>query len=117
MSFRRSAGGERGPARRWRPLPQAVREVLAGMKLVAQSGRQSVFDRWEELLPAALRGHVRPLRWERTTLWLEVDGPVWAQEVRMLAPGLMLRFNAAGGGALVTEVKTKVVPPRQSQRS
>lgn len=117
MIFRRPAGASRTPARRWRPLPRTVREVLAGMKLVAQSGRQSVFDRWEELLPAPLRGHVRPLRWERTTLWLEVDGPVWAQEVRMLAPGLMLKLNAVCGDALVTELRTKVVPPRMNGRA
>jgi len=113
----RAAAGRRQPGRRWRAQPCTVREVLAGMRLVADSGRVAGFDRWTELLPAALRGHVRPLRWERKTLWLEVDGPVWAQETRMLAPGLLLKLNAACGSVVVTEIKTKVVPPRTTGRA
>ncbi|HNW93041.1 MAG TPA: DUF721 domain-containing protein [bacterium] len=96
----------------YRAAPQAAREVLAVMKLTADAGRQRVFDGWETLLPARLRGHVRPLRWEKTTLWLTVDGPVWAQEVRMLAPELMRTLNALTGAVLVRDVKTKVLPPR-----
>lgn len=105
------AAGAGKNRRFYRAVPRAVREVLAGMKLVASAGRQTVFDRWDELLPAHLRGHVRPLRWENRTLWLMVDGPVWAQEVRMLAPGLLVKLNAVSGGNAVTELKTKVVPP------
>ena len=108
----RPAAGTAKQRRGYRGVPRSVREVLTGMQLVATAGRQTVYDRWDDLLPPHLRGHVRPLRWEHATLWLMVDGPVWAQEVRMLAPGLLVKLNAVSGGNAVTELKTKVVPPR-----
>lgn len=97
--------------KRYRGTPQSAAEILAHLPLVRDAGRESVIARWDDLLPAALRGHAQPLRWNDTTLWVRVDAPVWAQEVLLAAPQILAAVNAAAGGPRARELRTKVVPP------
>lgn len=60
----------------------------------------TVFSRWEELVGPAVARHVRPLRLEGGTLVVAVDQPPWATQMRVLAPGILVRLSEQTGERL-----------------
>ncbi|MDA8269188.1 MAG: DUF721 domain-containing protein [Actinomycetota bacterium] len=105
------AGGAGGPQRpvrrradrdgRRRDGPVPLAEALGAVADRLGVGRAdvvaTVFGRWADLVGPALAGHTRPLRLEGGTLWLAVDHPAWATEVRRMAPRLLAALADACG--------------------
>lgn len=60
-----------------------------------------------ELVPAAA-GHTRVVRLAGTTLVVEADWPIVAQELRLRSVELLRSFAAAPGGAGATDLRIQV---------
>jgi predicted nucleic acid-binding Zn ribbon protein len=56
-----------------------------------------LFSRWTEIVGAALAAHVTPLRFDGTTLVVQVDHPAWATQLRLLGSELLDRVGAVPG--------------------
>ena len=66
-----------------------------------------------ELAPAA-HGACRAVRVEGSTLIVEADAPIVAQELRLHALDLRDAFRAAPGGAPIEELRITIRPPGSS---
>ncbi len=70
--------------------------------------RQSrLLDQIREHAPAPLRPHLSGLRFIRNRLTLFVDAPVWAAQLRLLAPELLKSFQATQPDILGIDIRVR----------
>lgn len=92
--------------------PQALKEILAAMADKAAWSvprtTQQISDVWARIAPPGLAAHCWVSSLVRGVLELGSDAPVWAQEVRMVAPELADRLNREVGEPMVHEIVVTV---------
>jgi len=88
--------------------PQALKEILAALATKAAwdvpQATQQVADVWKRIAPPGLAAHCWVSSLVRGVLELASDAPVWAQEVRMVAPELAARLNEEMGEPIVHDI-------------
>ena len=87
-----------------RRRPQSIDRVLCGRdahslfdEIRRHAGALTPFRQlWQQLLPAPLHQHARPvlLRYYTLTVW--VDSPVWAHQLRHTQTSILARLRTAG---------------------
>ena len=113
-----------GPARRRlpagvRPLPGApaaptqvgssLDRVLKGLGVPSTvAGVEVVFERWPDVVGAAMAARTRPVTISRDTLVVGCDDPALATHVRFLEPQLVARLGELAGGRRITRVEVRV---------
>lgn len=68
----------------------------------------NALDRWEHIVGAALAQRCRPLRYDRGTVVVQVEGSAWAQEMRLMQDRIIARLNEEAGEPLFTGMKVTV---------
>lgn len=88
--------------------PQALKAILTRLASRASwdvpQATQRVEAVWTRIAPAGLAAHCRVGSLVRGVLQLVSDAPVWAQEIRMVAPELAERINKELGEPVVREI-------------
>jgi len=69
---------------------------------------QRILAKWDKFLPAVLRGHIRPYRWQRTTLLVEAENSAWAQELQLRKPEIIAGINTAAEKEILKELVVRV---------
>ena len=82
-----------GPRRVGDALPRLLKRL--GVP-ASPATMEAVFARWDEVIPADLDGHVRPLRVDGETLVVAVDHPAWATRARMQSAHILERVRTLG---------------------
>ena len=118
-----------------RPLPGAPvapRQVGASLDRVLKglgvpstvAGVEVVFERWPDVVGAAMASRTRPITISRDTLVVGCDDPALATHVRFLEPQLVARLRELAGERRITRVEVRVErtggrrrPPRSSRRA
>lgn len=98
--------------------PTAVGELLGkvlgdlGLEGVARAHRIGAI--WEEAVGAQIAAHCRPLGLRGSVLELQVDSPVWAQQLQLRKPELIAALERALGEGAPRELRFQVgyVRPR-----
>jgi len=49
---------------------------------------------WEDVVGAQVSKHARPIKVERSVLWLEVDHPIWKSEIHLRKNQILEKLNA-----------------------
>jgi len=91
-------------------LPEAARQLGLEAELRLARARATWTAIVEEHAPAA-SGACRLVGIEETSLLVEADAPIVAQELRIRASELLAAYRAAPGGTPAETLRTRVRPP------
>ncbi len=84
-----------------RILEAALREAGVSERLEARAP----LLRWPEIVGPEIAAHVRAVDLADGVLGLEADHGAWRQEVSLLAPGIIAKFNATFGEGTVSQLQ------------
>lgn len=84
-----------------RPLSDGLDALLRALRGGERRTTATVFGRWSELVGEQIAAHARPLKLEQGRLFVEVDEPAWATQLRFLETELLERLR--GEGQLVVD--------------
>jgi predicted nucleic acid-binding Zn ribbon protein len=94
--------------RRDNPGPQHVSRILAealeACGLDERMEERAAMLRWREIVGPEIAGHARPVDLQDGVLVLEADHGAWRQELTMLVPRIIEKFNELCGEGTVTEI-------------
>jgi predicted nucleic acid-binding Zn ribbon protein len=103
----------------WKPLDDDhdPRPVGASLDAIAQrlgapkaSALTAIFDRWTDVVGAAIAAHAQPRTLKKGTLVIAVDDPAWASELRFRSDEIAERCSAVAGSGTVAKIEVRVVP-------
>ena len=73
--------------------------------------------KWSEIVGEKIAHHIRAVDLEDGILILEADHGAWRQELTMLIPEIIHKFNALLGEGTVTDIQWRDRPGRGRKRS
>lgn len=98
--------------RPFRPEPAPIQDVLAKLLKPADLRHLEFLSRirqaWENCLEASLLAHTELVDFQKKTLYVEVSGHPWAQELHFLKPRILSALERALGPNKVVEIKFRV---------
>jgi predicted nucleic acid-binding Zn ribbon protein len=101
----------RRPGRR-RGTPTAVGDllgqVLGELGLASVARAHEIGAIWESAVGAQVAAHCRPIGMRGDVLELEVDSPVWAQQLQLQKPELLAALERALGTGAPQELRFQV---------
>ena len=97
------------------PLRDAIAKVGEELGVPAPDALSALTARWPDIVGPVIAAHatVRSLRDGECTI--EVDGPVWATQLRYAANEVLDRANDHCGGVVLTSVRVVVAGPRKTR--
>jgi hypothetical protein len=110
----------------WRPLPgngpaparlgQVLDRTLRSLGTPSVAGVEVIFERWDEVVGAAMAGRTRPLRIDGDALVVSCDEPAIATHVRFLQAELVERLRQLSGDRRVARIDVRVAQVRRGPR-
>jgi predicted nucleic acid-binding Zn ribbon protein len=101
--------------------PQAVSRILEGALrrygLHDRLAERSVLLKWREIVGDDIAAHSRAVDLVDGVLVLEADHGAWRQELTLLMPQIVEKFNAMCGAGTVTEIQWRDRPRRSRKRT
>ena len=98
------------------PVSRIIGDALRRFGLHERLEERTVLLRWREIVGEEIAEHSRAVDLQDGVLVLEADHGVWRQEVTMLVPMIIKKFNALCGDGTVTEVTWRERPVRRGKR-
>lgn len=105
---RRGQGGPRRRKGRLQPLGGLVNQVLGELGLDGVAIAHRIGSSWEEIVGAQIAAHCRPLGLRGDVLELQVDSPVWSQQLQLRKPELLARLEEKLGPDAPRELRFQV---------
>jgi predicted nucleic acid-binding Zn ribbon protein len=106
MNRRRTPGGRR------KGTPTAVGDligtVLGELGLEGIAKAHQIGARWEEVVGKPVAAHCRPLGIRAEVLEIEVDSPVWSQQLQLRKPELLAALKKTFGKDAPRELRFQV---------
>jgi predicted nucleic acid-binding Zn ribbon protein len=93
-----------------------VGQVLGELGLGAVAKAHQIGARWEEVVGQQVAAHCRPLGIRGEVLELEVDSPVWSQQLQLRKPELLAALARVFGDDAPRELRFRVGYARDRQR-
>jgi len=101
--------------------PQPVSRILAGVLrecgLDDRMQERAALLRWRDVVGDEIAAHSRAVDLQDGVLVLEADHGAWRQELTLLMPRIMEKFNAMFGAGTVTDIQWRDRPARGRKRS
>jgi predicted nucleic acid-binding Zn ribbon protein len=100
----------RGKRRKGQPtaIGDIVGQVLGDLGLDAVARAQRIGAIWESAVGAPVAAHCRPLGMRGDVLELEVDSPVWSQQLQLRKPELLAALERVLGSGAPRELHFQV---------
>ncbi len=105
-------------AKREGPLPisRLIEDALRQYGLHDRLEERAALLRWREIVGEKIAAHSRAVDLVDGILVLEADHGAWRQELTMLVPMIIQKFNAMFGEGTVTEIQWRDRPHRGRKR-
>jgi predicted nucleic acid-binding Zn ribbon protein len=87
------------------PLDRVLEGVLRDCGLEGRLAQRRALDAWEEVVGREIATHSRAVDLEDGVLTLQADHGAWRQELSLLMPQIMVRFNSRFGPGTVTAIR------------
>jgi hypothetical protein len=110
----------------WRPLPgdgppptrvgEVLDRTLRSLGTPSAAGVEVVFERWDEVVGAAMAERTRPQRIDGDTLVVGCDEPAVASHVRFLQAELVERLGQLSGDRRIIRIEVRVTRERRQPR-
>ena len=98
------------------PVSRLIEGALRRYGLHDRLEERAALLRWREIVGEEIASHSRAVDLVDGVLVLEADHGAWRQEVTMLAPMIIQKFNAMFGEGTVTEIQWWDRPVRGRKR-
>jgi len=98
------------------PISRIIEGALRQYGLHDRLEERAALLRWREIVGDEIAGHSRALDLADGILILEADHGAWRQELTMLMPMIINKFNAMFGEGTVTEIQWRDRPIRGRKR-
>jgi hypothetical protein len=100
----------RSPRRRGQPtaVGDVVGKVLGDLGLDGVARAHQIGVIWEEAVGSQVAAHCRPLGLRGEVLELQVDSPVWSQQLQLRKPELLAALERALGAEAPRELRFQV---------
>jgi len=85
-----------------------IGQVLGDFGLDTVAKAHQIGARWEEIVGAQVAAHCRPLGLRGDVLELEVDSPVWSQQLQLRKPELLAALARSFGADAPRELRFQV---------
>lgn len=82
-----------------------LQSVLDRTGLAARARERSVLETWPEIVGERVAAHTRAVDIEKGILTIEADHAAWKQELTLLFPVIIEKYNARHGDGTVREVR------------
>jgi predicted nucleic acid-binding Zn ribbon protein len=96
------------------PLRDAVAAVGKELGLPSPDALAALVAAWPEIIGTALAPHTRVRSVRAGECTIEVDGPVWATQIRYRTNEVLQRAEARVGGGVIHTIRVVVTPPRNA---
>lgn len=113
MSFRPGGGGPRRKGR-FQPVGDLVGQVLGDLGLEGVALAHRIGEQWAEIVGPQIAAHCRPLGIRGGVLELQVDSPVWSQQLQLRKPELLSKLAEHLGSDAPRELRFQVGYARRS---
>ncbi len=104
---RRGRSGSRHKGQ-FESVGKLVDQVLGDLGLDGVALAHRIGSQWEEIVGPQIAAHCRPLGIRGNVLELEVDSPVWSQQLQLRKPELLAKLGEALGGEAPRELRFQV---------
>jgi predicted nucleic acid-binding Zn ribbon protein len=94
------------------PVSRILEGVLRDCGLQERLEERAALSEWSEIVGGDIAGHTRAVDLVNGVLTLEADHGAWRQEVTMLVPLIISKFNARYGEGTVTDIQWRDRPRR-----
>ena len=98
------------------PVADLIGKVLGELGLDGVAKAHQIGARWEEVVGPQVAAHCRPLGIRGEVLELEVDSPVWSQQLQLRKPELLASLERVFGTDAPREVRFQVGYVRGRQK-
>ena len=106
----------RGPWRRPEPVGTVLESLLDRLGLSRRLQERRLLAAWPSVVGEKIARHSRALDLQDGVLILQADHGAWRQELTLLAPQVIERYNEMFGAGTVREVRWDRRPPRAGSR-
>jgi len=100
--------------------PQPISRILEGALrqygLHERLAERSVLQKWSEVVGDEIAAHSRAVDLVDGVLVIEADHGAWRQELTLLMPMIVTKFNEMCGAGTVTEIQWRDRPVRGRKR-
>ena len=98
------------------PISRLIEGALRRYGLHDRLEERAALLRWREIVGDEIASHSRAVDLSDGILVLEADHGAWRQELTMLVPMIIQKFNAMFGEGTVTEIQWRDRPVRGRKR-
>jgi len=99
------------------PVSSLIEGALRQFGLHERMEERAALLRWREIVGDEIAGHSRAVDLKDGVLVLEADHGAWRQELTMLVPMIIQKFNAMFGEGTVTDIQWRDRPVRGRKRN
>ena len=99
------------------PISRLIEGALRQWGLHDRLEERAALLRWREIVGDEIAGHSRAVDLNDGILVLEADHGAWRQELTMLVPMIIQKFNAMFGEGTVTDIQWRDRPVRGRKRN
>ena len=87
------------------PLDRVLEAVLRQCGLEDRLAQRRTLEAWDTVVGREIAAHSRAVDLENGVLTLQADHGAWRQELTLLMPQIMARFNSQFGPGTVTSIQ------------
>ena len=95
---------KRPPMKKAEKVGSLLKQVLGNQGLDDQLSRYQAWLIWDQLVGDQIAQRARPLRLRQNILEVQVDHPVWMQQLQMLKPKILEKINQQIPKAGITDI-------------
>jgi len=95
---------ERAPMKRAERVSSLLKQILGQPGFGEQITRHQAWLVWDQLVGEQIAARARPLRLRKGVLEVQVDHPVWMQQLQMLKPQILEKISAKIPSAGITDI-------------
>jgi predicted nucleic acid-binding Zn ribbon protein len=88
-----------------KPISGILRDVLESCGLSGRMDERSLLQNWSDIVGPEIAAHSRAVDIQDGELIIDADHGAWRQELSLLIPEIIKKFNAAYGEGAVKEVR------------
>jgi hypothetical protein len=95
---------DRPPMKKAEKVSSLLKQMLEQPGIGEQITRHQAWLIWDQLVGEQIAARARPLKLRKGVLEVQVDHPVWMQQLQMLKPKILEKINAKIPNAGITDI-------------
>lgn len=95
---------DRPPMKKAQKVDALIKEMLGKPGFGEQLTRHQAWLVWDQIVGEQIASHARPRKFRQGVLEIQVDHPVWMQQLHMLKPKILEKINARVPNARITDI-------------